>query len=64
MWITDDPLADFERHDREQTRQLNRLPRCSECDHPIQDEFAYYINDEWICDDCMKQYRKEVNPDL
>ena len=63
MFITDDPVADFERYDAEQQKEIEKLPRCSECDEPIQDDEAYYINDEWICDECMKQYRKEVHPE-
>lgn len=55
MW-TDDPIADAERHIAEQEKQLDRLPRCSYCDEPIQDDFAYYINDEWICEKCMDMY--------
>lgn len=52
------------RHDAEQEARLAELPRCSECDEPIQDDFAYYINDEWVCDSCMEQYRKEVRTDI
>jgi len=50
------------RHDAEQEAQLERLPECSECGHKIQDEYAYYINGEWIHEKCMKEnYRKEVS---
>lgn len=62
--ITDDPIADFEHYDRERTRRIRRLPRCSECDEHIQDDFAYYIYDEWICGECMNQYIKAVDTDL
>lgn len=59
---TDDPIADFERHDAEQEAKLERLPECSECGHPIQDDYAYYINGEWICERCMKEnYRRAVD---
>lgn len=57
---TNDPLADFDSWDAEQNRQLERLPRCADCDEPIQDETAYYINGEWICEDCMEAYRRDV----
>ena len=60
MSYTDDPVADYDALDAEQQRILDKLPRCSECDEPIVDEYAYYINGEWICEDCMEQYRKEV----
>jgi len=52
----------FARHDAEQEALLDKLPRCCECDQPIQQEDAVYINDEWICDDCLSSYRREVNP--
>lgn len=57
---TNDPIADFHRHDAEQEAWLNRLPKCSECGEPIQTDFAYYIHGEWICDDCMDEYRRIV----
>ena len=61
MFYTDDPIADFNRYDAEQQKMLDRLPRCSECDEPIQDEFCYEVNDELICDGCMyKNHRKAV----
>ena len=53
MW-TDDPIADYERYEREQQRQLERLPKCSDCGQHIQDEEAYYLNGEWICLECGK----------
>ena len=62
IW-TDDPVADAERYHAEQDAKLKTLPECSECGHPIQDDYAYYINDEWICEQCMKEnYKKEVQP--
>lgn len=56
MW-TNDPVADAERYYSGQERQLDKLPRCSECDEPIQDEYCYCINDEYICEECMQQYK-------
>lgn len=55
---TDDPLADFHRHDAQCENALARLPRCCECDKPIQSEFFYEINGEYICPDCMSEHRK------
>jgi formylmethanofuran dehydrogenase subunit E len=60
---TDDPIADFEQWDREQNRQLEALPVCADCDEHIQDESAFYINGEWICENCMDAYRREVLPE-
>lgn len=55
MW-TDDPIRDYDRYCAEQEREMERLPRCSECDEPITDDFCYYINGEYICEECMKDY--------
>lgn len=60
---TDDPIADYEAWDAEQQRRLESRPICSECDEPIQDDEAYYINGEWICQNCMDTYRREVLPE-
>ncbi len=51
----------WKQHDAEQEAALERLPGCCECGEHIQDEYAYYINGEWICERCMNEnYRKEV----
>ena len=64
MIFTDDPIADFERHDAEQQAELDKLPRCSICDVPIQDDYYYEINDECICEDCLNDnFRKDVEYD-
>lgn len=60
---SDNPLADFDAWDAEQNKRLEQFPECAECGEPIQDEFAYYINDEWICEQCMESYRREVLPE-
>ena len=54
MFRTDDPARDWDRYCAEQEEELERLPRCSECDEPITDAFCYYINGEYICEECMK----------
>lgn len=59
IYRTDDPLADFDRHDTEESARLKRLPVCSECGNPIQDEYMYLIDGEPICEECLnKNYRK------
>lgn len=64
MYITDNPIADFNRYDRGREREIRKLPRCTECDEHILDEYAYYINDEWICSKCLNEnYRREVDAD-
>lgn len=63
MYYTDDPIADFDRWDTDQHKQLEQLPVCEDCGEHIQDETAFYINGEWICEDCMDSYRREVLPE-
>ena len=61
IW-TDDPVRDAEMYFAEQEAELNRLPRCSECDEPIQSEICFEFNDELICPDCLsRNHRKWVD---
>lgn len=61
MWA-DDPVEDFEKHDAEQERKLSKLPVCSYCDEPIQDDFYFEINGENICECCLDRFfRKDVD---
>lgn len=60
VW-TDNPIADAERYTAKQEEALERLPKCSYCNNPIQDEYCYEINDELICEECLDLfYRKQV----
>ena len=57
-----DVYDQWKAHDAEQQAQLDKLPRCCECDEPIQDTQCYEINGEYICDDCMvDNHRKWVS---
>lgn len=62
MFRTDDPVADFESWDAMLEQRLARLPVCSECGEPIQDYFAYQIDNRWICENCIQWSRREVEP--
>lgn len=42
-------------HEAEQERKLARLPKCSYCGEPIQDDICYEIGDELVCEDCLKE---------
>lgn len=58
-----DPAADFDRYDREQERQLARLPICEghKCGKRIQDEDYYDVDGEILCEECMKRkYRRKT----
>lgn len=64
MGYVPDNYDAFARHDAEQESELDRLPVCEYCEQPIQDEFAFYIEDTWICEKCMnKHFRREVVPE-
>ena len=61
MFYSDDPLMDFERHDRRQQRLLERLPKCDRCRKPIQDEHYFDIYGVSYCHECMVAlFRMEV----
>lgn len=64
MYYTDDPVRDAERHDADADAAMERLPKCSECGHSITDDMAFYINDEWICDECMYNYHRRDVEDI
>ncbi len=57
---SDDPLADFMAREAEQESWLSERPECADCGEHIQDEQAYYINGEWMCQGCMSTYLVEV----
>lgn len=62
MPYSDDPVRDFEQHDREQAKWLAKLPKCGICGEPIQDEHMYLINDEFVCPDCLdRDFRKDTD---
>lgn len=62
MSWTNDPLADFARHDAEQQAELKRRPICADCDERIQDEYCYELNGEYICKRCLEDlHRKAVD---
>jgi formylmethanofuran dehydrogenase subunit E len=50
-------------HEQQMDRQIAQLPVCADCDNPIQTETAFYINGEWICENCIESYRMEVLPE-
>jgi formylmethanofuran dehydrogenase subunit E len=53
MYYTDDPVADFNRYDREQARREARLPKCAYCGEAIYEKY-YEINEKIICEECLE----------
>lgn len=61
MYVPDN-LDQFNAYSEQQETALAKLPECSECGQPIQDEFCFEINDELICNRCMRDnHRKAVD---
>ena len=59
MW-TDDPIADFNRYDRERQAEEARYPKCDICGEPMF-EYYYDLDDIKVCEECIKEhYRVEV----
>ena len=59
---SDDPGRDFDRWDAEQSKKLERLPKCGICGEPIQSEHYYEINGDNVCPDCLEnEFRKDVD---
>lgn len=59
LYYTDNPIADFNRHDRERAAEEAKLPRCHDCGEPIFDEY-YEFDGRKICTSCIEEYRCEV----
>lgn len=53
----------WEAHDAEQERKLQKLPICSECENPIQDEHCYEVNGKYTCPGCMEKNHKKWTDD-
>lgn len=51
-YYTDNPVADAERYYADQEREMQKLPKCSECGEPITDDFCWDIDGEIYCQDC------------
>ncbi len=62
FYRTDDPLADFARHDAEQCEAEKKLPKCDYCNKPITDDFLFDFNGDIICERCLNDnFKKPVD---
>lgn len=62
FYPTDDPIADYDRYDAEQERELEKLPVCCDCGERVTADHYYLINDEVICPECLEAgYRKDID---
>ena len=62
-YYSDNPGLDFDRWNADQEAELARLPRCSECEQPIQDEDCFEFNGELICPRCLEENHKKRTDD-
>lgn len=53
-FYTDNPVADYEKYSAHQERELQKLPKCSECGNPIMSDECWVIEDEIYCPDCAE----------
>ena len=60
FYWSDDPLRDFDRHDADQQRKLERMPKCAECRDHIQQKDAVCIKGKFYCDECLKGMREHI----
>lgn len=51
-FLTDDPIADFYRHEEEQERWLRSRPVCCKCKEHIQEPEAVNYKGEFYCNEC------------
>jgi hypothetical protein len=56
-------VADFHRYDAARQSELDKLPRCCECDLPILDEECYEFDGELICPECLKDNHRKRTDD-
>lgn len=60
MYIPDN-LDAYNAHEKEQERWLASRPVCSWCGEPIQEEYAYKIGDELVCEYCIDERREYID---
>ena len=58
--FTDDPVRDAERYSAEQDRQLARLPKCTCCGNPIQQDHVVCIGGKLYCDSCIEDFTHDI----
>lgn len=60
VFYSDDPIADYDRYDRERQEWEDSLPHCEHCGEPG-DDFVWEIEGEILCDDCaIAKYRRNL----
>lgn len=50
----------YQEQEQKHQKLVKRLPVCSECGRPIEDEYAFWMFNIWTCEGCMDKYRFPV----
>ena len=53
----------WEIYDTQREMERTRRAVCSECGEHIMEDTCYYINNEYICEDCMDRYYLVTTPE-
>lgn len=64
MSWSNDPIADFNRYDKEQQRELEKRPKCVLCGEHIQDDDCFVICNDIICEDCLNDNHRRSTEDF
>lgn len=57
--ITDNPLNDYDRYEKELSKQDDELPHCDECGSPIYESY-FEIDGDCYCEECMNGHKVVV----
>lgn len=62
MCWTDDPVRDAENYYRKQEKDIwENCPICVICGEPIQDDYAWCVNEDWMHEDCAEsEFRRRL----
>lgn len=52
-----------EAYDKARDDDMDKYPVCQHCHHPITDEKLYIINDDFVCEECLKDYYRHDTDD-
>jgi hypothetical protein len=56
-----DNYSQWEAYERQQERQLARLPKCECCRRPIQDDYLFDVYGDAYCESCaLMLFRRDI----
>lgn len=60
FFYSDDPVRDAERYwDYMDKQVILNCPVCEVCGEPIEDEYSYNFDEDWVHEDCLSEYFKK-----